>query len=236
MCENTLLQAIQLTLAINISSSLQGWYGDGGSRRSFIYIHTETQKHYNSSGVVFLHTLGCVLKKKDVNNILLNQFTILALAETLVVPDKLCGVISCFLLAIFLNVSDQVSICFSCLGEHCNAVLLWSSRNVVWHYESSHDFPSARGGEENDWFQIFSVGWWRRIKTVKDVCSRKQNIELKDAKALQNRGEQHSWVILLCGFITHISLHWADLNFFIIKIMWLLQVNKQPEEVMYFWK
>ena len=47
----------------------------------------------------------------------------------------------------------------SCLVERCNAVLLWSSRNVLWAYETSPDDPSAWEWVDNDCVFIF----WRNL-------------------------------------------------------------------------
>lgn len=46
---------------------------------------------------------------------------------------------------------------FSCLGECCNAVFLWSSINV--HYETSSDFP---GWVDKDWIfgQTYALIFW----------------------------------------------------------------------------
>ena len=38
----------------------------------------------------------------------------------------------CVFLCCNYYVLKQVPFCFSCSGEYCNAVLLWSSRNAVW--------------------------------------------------------------------------------------------------------
>ena len=56
----------------------------------------------------------------------------------------------CFFCLVVFN----VPICFSCLGECCDTVLLWSSRNVLWAAELFPSFPSAWGCTDVDYIFI----------------------------------------------------------------------------------
>ena len=59
---------------------------------------------------------------------------------------SICEAILCFLL-IVLYVLNQFSIYFSCLAECCDAVLLWSSRNVLWTTKHQLTFHQHEGEE-----------------------------------------------------------------------------------------
>lgn len=52
---------------------------------------------------------------------------------------------------------EQLPIYFSCLGEHCNAVLLWSSRNFLWTMKLPKTFH-WHGGDEIMTKILFSSG------------------------------------------------------------------------------
>lgn len=63
---------------------------------------------------------------------------------------------------------SQVTIYVRCLGKCCNAVLLWSSRNVLWTTKPWIDFPSARGWRDNDWLVILSFKAERQVAHTVD--------------------------------------------------------------------
>ena len=67
---------------------------------------------------------------EDVKNIFSNQSETLWLLETWIMPNEMYGSIYMFFGAVCFYVLKHVPICFSCLEECCNPVLLWRSRNV----------------------------------------------------------------------------------------------------------
>ena len=61
---------------------------------------------------------------------------------------------SCFFWT-FSYILKQVPIYFSCFGERCNSVLLWSSRKHFVDSETSHSFRSGQWQVDSDWNFIF---------------------------------------------------------------------------------
>ena len=86
-----------------------------------------------------------------------NQFVLLVLPETWITADKLCGAMLFFFfsLCFFFYILRRVPIYLSLLAECCNAVLIWSSRNVLWTKTLS-DFLPARGWADDNWILISS--------------------------------------------------------------------------------
>ena len=65
---------------------------------------------------------------------------------------------------LFFHIWKLVNIHFSCLGESCNCVLLWSSRSVLWTKELHWTFYQYGGWVDNDWILMF--GWTIPLTTT----------------------------------------------------------------------
>ena len=84
----------------------------------------------------------------------------------MITADELYGDIWCFILVVF-SILSQVTSYFSCLGECCNTVLLWSSREVLCTTRLQPTFHQQAEGGRLDFH--FCVNCSFKLRTGRKV-------------------------------------------------------------------